>query len=84
MKTVFALRDIKAAAWLDPFFSTNTGTMLRDLGDFVEQGRIPQSHLADLELYEVGSYCQESGRLTPRDPKHVVCLGELTNGQDAS
>lgn len=82
MKSVFALRDIKALAWIDPMFSPNVATMCRELQGLVDQGRIPSSHLADLELYEIGTFCQESGRLTPRDPKHIMCVGELINGSD--
>lgn len=84
MKSVFSLRDIKAQAWLDPFFSVNTGTMLRDLVELVRSGRIPELHLADLELFEVGTFCTESGRLTPRDPKHVICLSELNDESNES
>lgn len=72
---VFAVRDMKALAFLQPFFSNSTGSALRAFGDAVADKTCPfAKHPEDYVLYEIGSYDDNSAELVSTNPiKMMAC-----------
>lgn len=61
---VFAVYDVKAVAYMQPFFSNSVGSALRAFGDASCEDRSPLSkHPADYNLFELGSFDDASGLL---------------------
>lgn len=55
--SVFAIYDGAIKTWLPPIFSRNTGSMLRDFADAVNNGQTNLSkHPSDYALFEIGSW----------------------------
>ena len=54
---VFAVRDMKAEAFLQPFYSNSIGSAMRAFGDAVNDTSCPfNKHSEDYILYEIASY----------------------------
>lgn len=70
---VFAVRDMKALAFLQPFFSNATGAALRAFGDACEDDKSPfNKHPEDYVLYEIGSYDDCTAELVALSPVHMM------------
>lgn len=70
----FCVRDEKAEAYLRPFFSDTRGSALRAFGDAVNDPQSPFfKHPADYTLFEIGSFNELSGQMTPATA--IVSLG---------
>lgn len=73
---IFAIRDVKAAAYLRPFFSQNHQVAMRDC---TSACRNPESPFVkfptDFELYQLGEFDDESGLITTL--KHPTNLGTM-------
>lgn len=71
---VFAVRDLKANAFLQPFVSNSNGAAMRTFGDACGE---PQSvfykHPEDFMLFEIGSYDDNAGLLDPLIPVKLLC-----------
>lgn len=76
---VFSVRDMKAEAFLQPFFSPTTGSAIRAFEDACNKQDSPfYIHPSDFVLYEIGSYDDSDGRLTSISPvKLVVCATDF-------
>ena len=74
---IYSIRDMKAEAFNLPFYSDNHGTALRQLTMQLERDENMSAFAVDFALYCVGTFDQATGRLTPRDPEHVVDCVEL-------
>lgn len=62
---VFAVKDLKAKAFLQPFFSNSRGSAMRAFGDAVQDKNCPfNKHPEDYILYEIGTYDDSSAYLT--------------------
>lgn len=62
---VFSVYDSKAAAYLQPFFSTTVGLAMRSFGDAVkDEGHQFHRHAADYTLYQIGEFDDEKGILS--------------------
>lgn len=62
---VFSVRDVKAEAFLQPFFSPSVGSAMRAFSDAVNDKACPfNKHPEDYQLYELGEYDDRSGLLT--------------------
>lgn len=76
MQKVFAVFDVKAAAYSNPVFLPTTGLASRM---FVEQSSDPKSPVAmypgDYSLYELGTYDPCSGKLTALPEPVLVMSG---------
>jgi len=65
---VFAVRDVKASAFLQPFYSPSVGSALRAFGDAVADTNCPfNKHPEDYVLYEIGIYDDSSAELAPNE-----------------
>lgn len=64
IQKMFAVYDLKAVAYLQPFFSCNPGSAVRAFGDAVRDGKSPLSiHPEDYQLFELGTFDDNSGVL---------------------
>lgn len=77
----FAVRDMKALAFLQPFFSNSTGSALRAFGDAVADKSCPFSkHPEGYVLYEIGAYDDSTAELTSVSPvKMMACAMDFVN-----
>lgn len=61
---IFAIRDAKAEAFLQPFFMQNAGAALRAFGDSVNDEKCPfNKHPEDYAIYSVGSFDDSTGEI---------------------
>lgn len=73
---VFAVRDLKAEAFLQPFFSPSVGSAMRAFSDAVNDKNCPfNKHPADYALFEIGTYDDSSGLLEALIPVKLYSLG---------
>lgn len=76
IQKVFGVRDGKAVAFLQPFFSSANGSAIRAFSDAVNDGKSPIStHPEDYVLYELGSFDDNSGELIPLSPIKLLGAG---------
>lgn len=74
IQKVFAVYDLKACAYLQPFFSTNSGSAMRAFGDAAVDGKSPISaHPGDYQLFEVGTWDDLSGSISALQPMKLLC-----------
>lgn len=64
----FSIYDVKAEIYSPPFFVNTVGLAIRMFTDLVNDGesRIAK-YPADFTLFEIGSFDDSSGTVTPRD-----------------
>lgn len=76
IRKVFAVRDVKAEYFLQPFFCDSTGEALRAFGDASNEPKTPMgSHPSDYVLYEIGSYDNAVGRVEPLALVRMLACG---------
>ena len=77
IQKVFGVRDTKALAFLQPFFSASTGAAVRAFGDAVNEGNSPLSkHPEDYLLYEIGDFDDQTGELIACNPLKMLGCGK--------
>lgn len=83
IQKMFAVRDSKALAFLQPFFSTANGSALRALSDAVNDGKSTLAmHPEDYILYEVGSFDDQTGEIQGLTPiKLLACASDFKEVQ---
>lgn len=73
---VFAVRDLKAEAFLQPFFSPSVGSAMRAFADAVNDKNCPfNKHPSDYALFEIGTYDDSDAALVPLLPVKMYSLG---------
>lgn len=73
IQKMFALRDLKAQAYLQPFFSSANGSAIRALSDAVNDKSSPISkHPEDYVLYEIGVFDDVNGEVLPIVPIKLI------------
>lgn len=80
---VYAVRDIKSNAFMQPFVMPNDATAIRAFGDAVMKGDNPMSqHSEDYELYRIAAWEDETGLLTARKegPKQLALAANFVKG----
>lgn len=77
----FAVRDMKALAFLQPFFSNSSMSAIRAFGDAVAEEKSPfNKHPEDYVLYEIGGYDDNTGMLTAVAPVRMLgCATDFIN-----
>lgn len=67
---IFSVFDVKAGAYMTPFFSTTAGMAMRSFQDAVsDQSHQFHKHAADYTLFQIGEYDDEKGSL--KSTEHV-------------
>lgn len=76
---VFAIRDSKTEAYLQPFFMEKQAVAIRTLSDCVsDPGHAFGAHPEDYDLFHLGTFSDQDGKFDLLDtPKHIVKLLEL-------
>ena len=76
---VFSVRDMKAEAFLQPFFTPTQGSALRAFGDACNKTDSPfYLHPNDYVLYEIGTYNDADANLFPLTPiKMLACAADF-------
>lgn len=72
---VFSVRDTCVEAWLLPMFFQNRAAAVRALGDAVNRPKEDNQfyqHPEHYQLYEIGTFDDESGSMSPIVPVFVV------------
>lgn len=71
---IFAVKDRKVEAFLQPFFSPTLGSAIRSLSEVLEDEKHTFSkHAADYVLYDLGEYDDATGCIAPGDIPSVIC-----------
>lgn len=83
MLKALALYDRVGEVFHTPMFMQNLGVAFRGLKDEIArggEGNTLATHTGDFELYELGTYDQESGEFMPvgSAPRLICRLSELT------
>lgn len=61
-KMIFSLFDKVSGGFMAPMFVANAAVVMRDIGDAVKKGDNPLAvHPSDFQLFELGSFDDESG-----------------------
>lgn len=78
IQKVFGVRDTKALAFLQPFFSVSVPAAVRAFGDAINEN--PNSplgkHPEDYILYELGDFDDNSGELIACIPMKMLGVGK--------
>lgn len=71
---IFSIRDSKAENYLQPFFNKTHGEAERNFRELARDDKsIVSKYPEDYDLYFLGTYDDNSGKLSPADtPQHVV------------
>ncbi len=71
---MFAIKDSKAEAFLQPFFTPTIGTAIRSFQQAVNQeGSDFQKYSADYTLFELADFDERKGEVVPlQAPKNVM------------
>lgn len=78
IQKVFGVRDGKAQAFLQPFFSNAVGSAIRAFDDVVNDkssGNQIAKHPEDYMLYELADFDDNSGEFISRDPIKLLGSG---------
>jgi hypothetical protein len=72
----YSVKDLQVLAFLPPFYARTNGEAGRNFIQAVGNGGLKATP-TDYELYYIGKFNDESGRLEPEEPQY------LTNGHEA-
>lgn len=74
---VFAVRDRALNAYMQPFFVASAGVAVRSFSDEVNRTESPMNgHPEDYDLYHLGFYSEDTGRMEPLDAPRMVAVGK--------
>lgn len=63
---IFAVHDVKAEAWLQPFFAMTVGVAVRMFEQACnEETHDMHRHAEDYTLFHVGTFHQDNGQIVP-------------------
>lgn len=80
-KVVCTVYDSKADAWIQPFFSATQATAIRSFRQAAnEEAHVFKVHAADYTLFEIGTWDEFTGTLSPYAAK--VNLGTALEHMD--
>lgn len=79
---VYAIRDAKTEAWLQPMFFVNTAQALRQFGDSLQDENTFSKHPEDFSLWQLGEYDDTTGKLSPLDTP--TCIGQAVEYKKAA
>lgn len=61
---IYSIYDVKANAWLRPFFERNNSVAIRSFADAAnEKDHAFQKHGADFTLFMIGSWDEDAGQI---------------------
>lgn len=75
IQKVFGIRDVKAKAFLQPFFSVTVDSAIRAFGDAVKDNAQFAKHPEDYILYELATFDDVAGDFVPLEKIHMLGVG---------
>jgi len=70
---IFTIRDNKAEFFHPPFFQRTYGEAERNFRQLAHDGKSTISqNPEDFDLYHVGEYDDQTGKIDPIPPKHII------------
>lgn len=86
IQKVFAVYDSKACAFLQPFFSNSVGSAVRAFADASNEDKSPIArHPGDYQLYEIGTFDDNSGLLDAMVPTKLLgCAADFVEVKKAA
>ena len=76
VQKMFSVYDLKAQAFLQPFFSVHAGSAIRAFEDAVGDSASPiGKHPSDYQLFELGYFDDHSGELRGISPMKLLVAG---------
>ena len=77
---VYAVKDAKVGAFLQPFYSQTHGSAIRAFADHcADNTSMPNKHPEDFALYYVGAFDDQIGKLQAVDPQLLANASEYAN-----
>jgi len=78
MVKIFAIRDKKADSYMVPFFQHNAPLAMRSVaGAMMDDTTSLAQYPDDFDLYELGTYDDQSGELVGRAPQFICSARSL-------
>lgn len=78
---VYAIKDLKVNAFLQPFFSQTHGSAIRAFADHcADKQSMPNKHPEDFILYSIGKYDDQTGQLESGTLQQLAQATEYANG----
>lgn len=75
---MYSVRDLAAGVYLQPFCSRSEKEAVRSFRDGVNQAGTPMFTTPDdFDLYEVGCFADDGGKVVPLDVPKLVANGNL-------
>lgn len=76
---IYAIKDLKVRAFMQPFFMANDETAKRSFAYAINDSRADQLYMAreDLELWNIGTFDDKKGIITNSEPTIIVNAGEM-------
>lgn len=76
MKNIYCIYDSKAEAYMSPWFVDKDGQALREFQDAVQNRDTPfNKHPEDYTLFKIGTYDQNTGKLSSLDTPVSMGVG---------
>lgn len=73
---MFCIHDSKVGAYMQPFFARSIGDAMRSWTAVCNDGKSMMSiYPGDYTLFEIGSYSEDTGVVTPLDVLHSLGTG---------
>jgi len=71
---IYSIRDSKGEVYNQPFFQKTHGEAERNFHTLVnDEKSMVSKYVDDFDLYYLGTYCDQTGRLTSLDtPQHIL------------
>lgn len=76
----YVLFDRVASSFMVPFMSKSNGTAMRELQMSLRNAdseNVLAQNANDFDLFVIGDYVQDEGRLVPLEPVKLGCVGDL-------
>jgi len=75
---IYSIRDSKSECFTQPFFQHTAGEAERNFKTLVNDEKSTQNkYPEDFSLWEIGNYDDNTGKITPIEPHHVVNAVQL-------
>lgn len=72
---VYAIKDVKADVFSNPFISANDETIMRTISDVLRNPEHPYAkHPGDYILYRVGAFDDHSGMIGSEEAVYSLCV----------
>lgn len=82
MKSIICVFDTKARAFYAPEIVPNLAVIERYYKQLLPEGSIVRKFPKDFEIYEIGKFSEETGKITAIEPKLICNFSEIFKEAD--